>query len=199
MRLRVRLPPISINPNKVSGGWGAPGHRLSTVENMPPEAHARRMAGLFKGWQELSKEYHEKRTMAKVVARKEKRLRVKLRQTVAREQREIQELARKNAQAVLERMAEIAQTSFNETAAIAAGQVILDRAYGKANQTNINASVDANGKETDISEKELNTRINQALKRVEALTRGTAKAPEGEERPADIREHDRDPDSSSVH
>lgn len=198
--LRVKLPPLAITPYKTLAGAGAPGHQLSTAENMPPEAHARRMAGLYKAWQERAKQYHEKRTMTKSrLHTKEKRVRIKLRETVAKEQREIQELARKNADAVMKRMAEIAQTSFNETAAIAAAQIILDRAYGKANQTNINASVDANGKETDISQKELDTRINQALKRVEAITGRTPEAPKGEERPVDLREHDRDPDSSSLH
>src|SRR5690349_19090172 len=84
-----------------------------------------------------------------------KRERVKLRETVAREQREIQEIARKNAQAAMERLADIVEHSHNETAAIAAAQVILDRGYGKANQTNINATIDANGKATDVSNKEL--------------------------------------------
>lgn len=198
MRLRARLGTPYVTINKSSGNF-TEGNTASTEKNMPPEAHKKRMASLFKFWEKRSNQYHEKRLMINVARKKEKRTRIKLKLTVAREQREIQEVARKNAQAVIERMAEIAQTSFNETAAIAAAQVILDRAYGKANQTNINASVDANGKPTDISEKELNTRINQALKRVEALTGGAPKAPKGEERPADVREHDRDPDSTTQH
>ena len=198
--LRVKLPPLAITPYKILAGIGAPGHQLSTAENMPPEAHARRMAGLYKAWQERAKQYHEKRTMTKSrLHTKEKRVRIKLRDTVAKEQREIQELARKNADAVMKRMAEIAQTSFNETAAIAAAQIIHDRAYGKANQTNINATVDANGKPTEVSDKELNTRIEQTLKRIADLTGGTPKAPPRKDQSADVRQLDRDPDSSSLH
>ena len=130
---------------------------------------------------------------------KAKRQRVRLRMTVAKEQREIQEMARKGADAVMKRMFEIATTSMNETAAIAAGQVMLERGYGKANQTNINATIDANGKATDVSQKELDTRVAKVVERIEALTGGEAKAPKSKERPADVRELDRDPDSSSLH
>jgi hypothetical protein len=128
-----------------------------------------------------------------------KRKRVRLHETVAKEAREIQELARRHAQAAMKRMAEIAETSHNEAAAIAAAGLLLDRAYGKANQTNINANLDANGKSTDISQKELDTRIETALKRIDALTGGTAKTPARQEPSADLRKLDRDPNGSSLH
>lgn len=48
---------------------------------------------------------------------------------------EIQELARSYAPGVLKEMARIATKSESDTARVAAGNVILDRAYGKARQT----------------------------------------------------------------
>lgn len=197
MKLNVKLPPIYVTP---SHRTFTAGNTAAKAENMSADSHMRRMAGLHKAWAESSKQYHVKRTMTKSrISHKETRVRVRLKQTVAKEAREIQELARRNAEAVITRMAEIAQTSFNETAAIAAAQVVLERAYGKANQTNINASIDANGKATDVSGKELDKRVEQTLKRIEELTGRTPKAPESKERSVDLRELDRDPDSSSFH
>ena len=131
--------------------------------------------------------------------KKEVRKRVRLRTTIAKEAREIQEIARTHATAVMDKLAEIVGNSHNESAVIAAGQVLLDRAYGKSAQTNINANVDTHGKNTDVSQGELDKRIEQTLKRVEAITGGAPKAPKSEERPSDVRQLDRDPDSSSLH
>lgn len=127
-----------------------------------------------------------------------KRKRVKLAMTVAKEAREIQQKARQYAEPILDRLAEIAQNSFNENAAIAAANSIIDRAYGKANQTNINATLDANGKAADVSAKELDARIERALKRVAALTAGKGEPVKGEDGSADVRKLDRDPDSSPL-
>ncbi len=130
--------------------------------------------------------------------KKVKRKRLRLKETIAKEAREIQDLARKNADAAMRRVAEIAKTSTNEAAALAAAALLFDRAYGKANQTNINANLDANGKATDVSQKELDTRIEKALDRIDSLTRGAPKAPAREEPLIDLRKLDRDPDSTPL-
>jgi len=127
-----------------------------------------------------------------------KRERYQLRETAAREAREIQALGRRHAEEVMRRLCDIAQNSMNETAAIAAAQAVLDRTYGKANQTHINANIDANGKTTDISAKELDERINTALKRVEELTARKAKPAEGKEQLVDLRKLHRDPNGTPL-
>jgi hypothetical protein len=181
-------------------GYFREGNQEAIQDNMTPDAHTRRMKALFSGWGTNVKKRQGEITVTRNQIRKTaKRKRIRLHMTVAKEAREIQDTARRHAAAAMKRMAEIAETSFNETAAIAAASVIFERAYGKASQTNINATVDANGKATDVSGKELDTRIAQALKRVEQLTGGKTKAPASKEQPADLRQHDRDPDSSSLH
>ncbi len=183
-----------------SNGFFTEGNQYALAEKMLPEKHARRMQGLYRGWQTNARKANgEKFVNAMEKRRQKKRKRIRLHLTIAKEAREIQDLARRSAAAVMKRLAEIAETSANEAAAIAAGQVLLDRAYGKASQTNINATVDTNGKPTDVSAKELDTRIEKALKRVDTLTGGTTKAPARKKQPVDVREHDRDPDSSSLH
>lgn len=177
----------------------SPGNNLSTKEVMPAAGHAKRMQGLFKAWgKKIRIHAGEEKVLKQITARQQARKRSRLRETVAKEAREIQELARKHAHSAMLRMAEIAQNSQNETAAIAATALLMDRAYGKANQTTINAHLDANGKPTDVSEKELNTRIEETLKRIDALTGGKAKAPARKEQPIDLRKLDRDPNSTPL-
>jgi hypothetical protein len=128
---------------------------------------------------------------------KPKHPRVRLRETVAKEARDIQDMARRHATAAMERMAHIVNNPASpENAQIAAAAVILDRAYGRPNQTNTNLNVDANGKPTEVSTTELDRRIAEALRAVEALTGRARQAAKGKEQPADIRERDRNPDGS---
>ena len=118
-----------------------------------------------------------------------KRNRVKLeeKKAVALEAHELQQMARENATLAMETLIEISKSKRSpETTRIAASAVILDRAYGKASQTSITARV-TDGKTSEIDGNELDTRIASTLKRVEALTRRTPKAPSSEERPSRLR------------
>ena len=72
--------------------------------------------------------------------------------------------------AVMRRLADIAIGSPNETAAIAAAQVILDRSYGKANQTSIGTprfSMARNGYFSTVPAPEL-SRLSSELKNLQA-------------------------------
>jgi hypothetical protein len=175
------------------------GNQLALAENLTPESNKKRLNALFGAWATNVKKAEEGPFVTKNQIRKrEKRKRLKLYETVAREQREIQELARKGAKAVMERLQLIAEQSPNETAAISAGLVILDRGYGKATQTNVNATLDANGKATDISGKELDARIQKVVERLEGITGRAPKAPKSEDKSVDLRKLDRDPNSTPL-
>lgn len=120
-------------------------------------------------------------------AMKRKRVRLKEKAKVALEAHELQQIARQNATLAMQTLVEISgNPRAPEATRIAASAVILDRAYGKASQTSITASV-TNGKASDIDGPELNKRIDRALKRVEAITDGTPKAGKSPKRPADLR------------
>lgn len=190
---------VGINVNYARGdGWFRKGNRCALAKTMDPESHKKRMAALYRGWATRARKQAGEKLVGKNETRlKEKRKRIRMRTTIAKEAREIQDAARTHASAVIEKLADIVENSINEPAIIAASQVLLDRAYGKASQTHINANV--NGKNNDITQAELDARIGQALKRVEELTGGKEEAPKSQERPADIRKFDRDPDSSTQH
>jgi len=118
-----------------------------------------------------------------------KRKRVKLaeKKAVALEAHELQQLARENATLAMQTLIEISSNHrAPEATRIAASAVILDRAYGKASQTSITASV-TNDKKKDLDGTELDKRIKAALKRAEELTNRAPKEGKSEERPADIR------------
>ena len=175
------------------------GNRLAAVENLTPKAHSKRMAALFRGWATHERKYGGEKVVTFRQKRKiRKRKRLRLKQTVAKEVREIQEYARKNAFAAMEKATEIVANSDNETTVLSAVQIVLERAYGKASQTNINANVNGDGKTTEISAKELDARIAKALQRVEELSRGKKQAPAGKDRLVDLRKLDRDPDSTPL-
>ena len=182
------------------GGFYYAGNQYALAKNLTPEANAKRMATLLRTWATKARLHagekfvpdNQKRLQAK-------RKRIRLHTTIVKEAREIQDIARTHATAVVQKLAEIVETSGNEAAVIAASQVLLDRAYGKASQTHINANIDTNGKATDVSQKELDARIEKALKRVEDITGRAPKAPESQKPSSDVREHDRDPDGSTFH
>ncbi len=128
------------------------------------------------------------------------RKRARLKESAAKEAADIQLEARRHTADILDEMVEIALSETAvESAKIQAAHFVYDRAYGKAAQTNINANVNANGKPSEITGSTLAKRIEATLKRIEELTRGGATPPASEERPADIRECDFDPDSTTKH
>ena len=108
------------------------------------------------------------------------RKRVEAAKTVAMEARECQEMAKKSMPAVFKRLQKIVEDpTTQDHHAIAAGIFFADRAYGKAIQPNLNTNVNENGNASEISDAELNKRINETLERVAAITSGKTKPPKG--------------------
>ncbi len=176
------------------------GNKLACTENISDEANRRRMKGAVKGFATKYRTHNGQRIMPMLVKEKiAKRHRARLRENVQLEARELQNLARRMATDAMETLSDILDNAQKDSDKIAAIQVILERAYGKATQTNVNANVDANGKSTDVTSKELDTRIAETLKRVESLTGRAPEEKKSEGGPPDVRISDRDPGNSSVH
>lgn len=176
------------------------GAKLAAEGNMTPAAHQRRMKALYRGWGTRERKHRGERIMtAKHKTAIKRAQRSRLRENLQAEARDIQNLARQHAIEAVEILADIMQNSAQDSARIAATQVILERAYGKATQTSINANIDANGRPTEVTSKELDTRIAETLKRVESLTGRTPKEEASEGQPADLCVGDRDTGDSSVH
>lgn len=172
------------------------GYQGTRAENYTPEQNARRFAGLIKVWKIKDRDRKRRKeggeAYMKAEAKRIRKPRIVLRTTIAREAREIQDLARKHADQAMTRMAEIINDPNSpDNIAVAAAEVIFNRAYGKPNQLNTNLNVDANGKPKDVSGSELDQRIKEALNRVEDITRRAPKAPAGKKQPADLRKLDR--------
>jgi hypothetical protein len=107
-----------------------------------------------------------------------------------KELREIQDEARKLAPLAIQTMKRVMKSkTASDMALLTAADKVLDRAYGKAMQTNINANVDSNAKPTEVTAAELDKRIEETLARIERLTKREAEEGESEERPADLREY----------
>ena len=100
--------------------------------------------------------------------------------SVAMEARELQEMAKKSMPAVMDRIYEIVtDRKSQDHHAIAAGVFLADRAYGKAIQPSVNATVDNNGKTSEIDDAELTNRIRETIDRVTRITSGAGKKVKG--------------------
>ena len=180
------------NSNPAGSPVFVKGNTLSKAENLTEVANLKRFRNLVRTWEARVTTANKKKANIPVKSRKavkkaRDRKRIRLHLTVAKEARDIQEKARRATEPIMDRLIEIAQHSVIETNAIAAAREVFDRAYGKSSQTNINATVDANGKPSEVTSKELDERVRKVLARVEAITRGTAKEAKSKERPADLR------------
>ena len=107
---------------------------------------------------------------------------------VVKEAREIQEMARRYAPDAIKAMGEILRSKVaSDLAKISAANSMLDRGYGKAMQTNINATVNTDGKPSEIDEQELNRRISETIQRVEGITKRKREKIKSEDGPTDVR------------
>jgi hypothetical protein len=108
---------------------------------------------------------------------------------IVKEAKEVQDIARSHAAKALEALSRIVDSqTAPDSAVIQAAGMLLDRGYGKAAQTNINANLDANADPKAVTATDLNKRIEAALRRVEGITGGELEEEQSEERPTDIRE-----------
>lgn len=169
------------------------GNKLAAKDNMSEESHKRRMEGLFKAWERRRAKFVDGRiklpTHRNIVKRR-RRLYRKIERHAAEVQRRVRELADASL-GELENI--INNPSTVDSVKLQAISLVFDRGYGKAVQTNANINASVDGKPSEVSGKELDERIAQALGRIEELTGRKTEAKKGKKRPADVREPDRDP------
>lgn len=203
----MKKPKLGPNPLSGNEGWKStqfkPGNQVLKKENLSEDSHERRMKGLYKAWAKSNrKKMGEKFTSFDQKIKQKQRKRIRLKESVAKEAIDIQTTARKRAMAAMNRLQEIIESpGSKDSDAITAAQVVLDRAYGKAQQTNINANIDGDGKEKNITSTELRSRIEKAIERINSITSGAVEKGKSEDRPADIRLSDTDSGSGgeSIH
>jgi hypothetical protein len=173
---------------------------------MSEDANKRRMAGLFKTW---GQEWRKSRglkpkgdadmPLGKYTAAKERERRRKVRLTVAKEAREVQDMARQTAVQALEVIKDVLMNGERDSDKLSAANIVLERAYGKSTQINVNDNVNRNGTKEEVSSAELDKRIETALGRVEELAGRKAKPAKGAHRPVNLRQRNRNTDRSTVH
>lgn len=117
---------------------------------------------------------------------KTKRVKEIMKRTI--EHREIQEIARMYAKDAIEALGEmLTSETVADTAKIAAANTVFDRAFGKPMQTNLNASLNPDGKPNEIDGRELDKRIAETIQRVDSITKRTREKIVSPERPVDLR------------
>lgn len=202
--LRLKLPPApEIVPRKFPGGKAKRrpvGYALTSQKHLRALRDRGVQAGevlnpygctgdTYRSRYRASRFMMELKPCCREEGMKRKRIRLKLKKAIALEAHELQQIARENATMAMQTLAEISGNKrAPEATRIAASAVILDRAYGKASQTSITASV-TSGKANEVTGEELAKRIDTALKRVESVTKRTPKAPESQNGPTDLRKY----------
>lgn len=184
------------------------GHRLAARENMSPQSHAKRMAGLAKAskvFQMISRLGYKALTIKTKRERKKIGFKAFLRHKRARQTlavknvREIQQIALNNsAQAMRVAVEVMNDRRARGSERLAAVDLVLNRAAGRPTQTNINASLDANAPAHEASGKELDQRVAETLNRIEKLTGGKREKKPRERKSINIRVDYRDPGSSKL-
>ncbi len=107
-----------------------------------------------------------------------------------KEAREIQELARRSAPAALKALDDIINSKVaSDLAKISAANALLDRGYGKALQTNVNATVNTDGSTKEIDGQELDRRVKETISKIEGLTKRKREKIQGTVRPPDLRQY----------
>jgi len=101
---------------------------------------------------------------------------------------EVQEEARKAGVDAIKCLKEIVNSKMaTDVAKISAAQTLLDRGYGRPTQTNVNATVNTDGKPSEVTESELSRRIAETITRVEGLTRRKRETLKSEDPAPDVR------------
>jgi hypothetical protein len=180
------------------------GNRCAAKENMSEDSHKRRMAGLFKTWgQRFRKDKGLKKIggaeMEKKSRAREREQRKIAKLTVAKEARQVQDDARQTATAAFEVIKDVMMNAERDSDKLTAANIVLERAYGKATQINVNDNVNRNGNKEEVSAAELDKRIEEAIRGVEELTGGATKPPKGSQRPVNLRQRNRNSGRTVVH
>jgi hypothetical protein len=109
---------------------------------------------------------------------------------VIREAKEIQDIARMHALDAIKALVKIMNSeTASDQAVITAANVMLERGYGKAIQSNINQNYNTDAKPTEVNQAELDRRIEAALNRVEELTGGKGKEEPRQNGSSDLRKY----------
>ena len=142
--------------------------------------------GTWKGYP--SKEAYEQSKIDNRKAKMEEAKKQKRREVLAREARDIQDMAREFSEEAMRIAMEIARNENSaDSARLQAIDMIHNRGYGKAPITNINTNLNADVKPSEINGADLDQRIAEALNRVERLTAREAQETESKERPSNLR------------
>jgi len=147
----------------------------------------------FGGWNYMGHPSKEAYLAAKAEreAKKEKEAKRMARaDKIAADRKDLQDIARDYTEESMKIAAEIMRNE-NEVGSVRlqAIQLIQDRGFGKPTVTQVNTNLNADVKPKEVNAEELDTRIAEALNRVEKLTRREAEAPESEERPVNLRQY----------
>jgi hypothetical protein len=140
----------------------------------------------YKGYP--SKEAYEQSRIDNRKALMEEAKKIKRREVLAREARDIQDLARGFSEEAMEIAMQIARNEHAaDSARLQAIAMVHDRAYGKAAITSINTNINANAKPSEINGADLDKRITEAISRIERLARREEQEAESQERPTHLR------------
>ncbi len=177
-----RITQLAKNPRPFEKLRGTPNLPSVFSDKSDPSVHGHRL--------KRRKNHAEKMRRAQVRVIDEVQMEAFRKKNLAMEARDLQDLCRQFTLKATETLIEILDNpDASDGSKLKAIEMLWDRGYGKAAQTQVNINASADTKPSELDDKSLDKRITDALNRVEKLASGETEEGKSEDRPTDLRKY----------
>ncbi len=177
-----RITQLAKNPRPFEKLKGIPNLTSIFSDKSDPSVHGHRL--------KRRKNHAEKMRRAQVRVIDEVQMEAFRKKNLAMEARDLQDLCRQFTLKATETLIEILDNpDASDGSKLKAIEMLWDRGYGKAAQTQVNINASADTKPSELDDKSLDKRITDALNRVEKLASGETEEGKSEDRPTDLRKY----------
>ena len=177
-----RITQLAKNPRPFEKLKGTP-NLISVFSDKPdPSVHGHRL--------KRTKNHAEKMKRAQVRVIDEVQMEAFRKKNLALEARDLQDLCRQFTLKATETLIQILDNpDASDGSKLKAIEMLWDRGFGKAAQTQVNINANADAKPSELDSASLDKRIAEALNKVEKITNRISKEGTSEERPSDLRKY----------
>jgi len=177
-----RITQLAKNPRPFERLKGIPNLTSVFSDKPDPSVHGHRL--------KRTKNHAEKMRRAQVRVMDEVQMEAFRKKNLAMESRDLQDLCRQFTLKATETLIEILDNpDASDGSKLKAIEMLWDRGYGKAAQTQVNINANADAKPSELDAQSLDRRIDDALNRVEKLTNGAVEEGKSEDRPINLRKY----------
>jgi len=177
-----RITQLAKNPRPFEKLKGTPNLTSVFSDKPDPSVHGHRL--------KRTKNHAERMKRAQIRVIDEVQMEAFRKKNLALEARDLQDLCRQFTLKATETLIQILDNpDASDGSKLKAIEMLWDRGYGKAAQTQVNINANADAKPSELDSASLDKRIAEALNKVEKITNRISKEGTSEERPSDLRKY----------